>query len=75
MMKEIFGEVFADGQFRGTEKHNKLPKEVITVGDYYLWSVEEPEKIGLTHIPTGETGVFNTADLEPYIKGFFGLNF
>jgi hypothetical protein len=74
-MKEIFGEVFVDGQFRGVEKENTMPKELLKVGDYYIWSVEEPAKIGITYIPTGETGVFNTADFEPYIKGFFGLNF
>jgi hypothetical protein len=57
------------------EKIHPIPKELIKVGDYYLWTLEDPAKIGITYIPTGEGGVFSTADLEPYIKGFFGLNF
>jgi hypothetical protein len=52
----------------------KGPSEIV-VGDYAMWPVDDAEKIGITYIPTGEIGIFNKADLEPYIKGFFGLNF
>lgn len=72
----MFGEVFEDGQFRGhIAKAEQLPNDVIGVGDYVLWSLDGSEDIGIGCRTTGEMGIFKVADLEPYIKAFFGLNF
>jgi hypothetical protein len=37
--------------------------------------LDDPEEIGMGFRPTGEMGIFKTADFEPYLKAFFGLNF
>ncbi len=73
----MFGEVFEDGQFRGhMSKADTLPHppHVIVIGDYQMWSLGS-EEVGIGHLPTGEMGIFKTADFEPYLKAFFGLNF
>jgi len=71
----MVGEVFADGQFRGQYKIDGVPKHTMVIGDYLLWTLEDRDEIGIGHRNTGEMGIFKTADFEPYIKGFFGLNF
>ena len=70
----MFGEVFADGQFRGNYMTDDVPKNAMVIGDYLLWSLEGGE-FGMGYRPTGEMGIFKTADFEPYLKAFFGLNF
>jgi hypothetical protein len=71
----MFGEIFADGQFRGHMKLNDIPKDTLVIGDYLLWSLQDREEIGIGHRNTGEMGIFKVADFEPYLKAFFGLNF
>ena len=71
----MFGEVMADGQFRGQYKIDDVPNHAMVIGDYLLWPLDGGEEIGIGHRNTGEMGIFKTADFEPYIKGFFGLNF
>ena len=77
----MIGEVFEDGQFRGTaekiETVNNTDLQVaMHIGDYMVWvAPNEPDMIGISYIPSGETGVFKKADLEPHIAAFFGLNF
>jgi hypothetical protein len=71
----MFGEIFADGQFRGHMKLNDIPKDTLVIGDYLLWSLQDSEEIGIGHRNTGEMGIFKVADFEPYLKAFFGLNF
>ena len=70
----IFGEVFEDGQFRGSHKIEDIPNHAVVVGDYMLWEMGDGD-IGIGYRVTGEMGVFKVADFEPYIKAFFGLNF
>jgi hypothetical protein len=53
----------------------RVEEPALLIGDYATWPVDDAGKIGITYIPTGEIGIFNKTDLEPYIKGFFGLNF
>lgn len=71
----MFGEVFADGQFRGSYKIDDVPNHAMVIGDYLLWPLEGGEDIGIGYRPTGEMGIFKVADFEPYLKAFFGLNF
>ena len=71
----MFGEVFEDGQFRGHMARADVPSHTMVVGDYLLWPLEGNEEIGIGHRGTGEMGIFKTADFEPYLKAFFGLNF
>jgi hypothetical protein len=71
----MFGEVFADGQFRGSYKLEDVPRHAMVIGDYLLWVLDDPEEIGIGHRGTGEMGIFKVADFEPYLKAFFGLNF
>lgn len=77
----MHGEVFADGQFRGTAEkvelaHNTELRVAMHIGDYMLWVMPtEPDMIGLSYLPTGEMGVFKKKDLEPHLAAFFGLNF
>jgi hypothetical protein len=70
----MFGEVFADGQFRGHYKVDDVPNHAIVIGDYLLWKLDGDE-FGMGYRTTGEMGIFKVADFEPYLKGFFGLNF
>lgn len=70
----MFGEVFADGQFRGSYKIDDVPNHAMVIGDYLLWTLDG-EDIGIGFRPTGEMGIFKVADFEPYLKAFFGLNF
>jgi len=70
----MFGEVFEDGQFRGHYKLEDVPNHAMVIGDYLLWPLDG-EEIGMGFRPTGEMGIFKTADFEPYLKAFFGLNF
>jgi hypothetical protein len=70
----MFGEIFEDGQFRGHMSKADTPLHVIVIGDYQLWTLGEGE-VGIGFVPTGEMGIFKTADFEPYLKAFFGLNF
>jgi hypothetical protein len=70
----MFGEVFADGQFRGHYTVDDVPRHAMVIGDYLLWPLEGDE-FGMGYRPTGEMGIFKTADFEPYLKAFFGLNF
>jgi len=72
---KVFGEIFVDGQFRGHMELNDIPKNTLVIGDYLLWTLDNPEEMGIGHRNTGEMGVFKTADFEPYLKAFFGLNF
>ena len=69
------GEVFEDGQFRGHYKIDDVPRHAMVIGDYLLWPLDGGEEIGMGFRPTGEMGIFKTADFEPYLKAFFGLNF
>jgi len=71
----MFGEVFDDGQFRGHYKIDDVPRHAMVIGDYLLWPLDGGEEIGMGFRPTGEMGIFKTADFEPYLKAFFGLNF
>jgi hypothetical protein len=71
----MFGEVFEDGQFRGHYKVDDVPRHAMVIGDYLLWPLDGGEEIGMGFRPTGEMGIFKTADFEPYLKAFFGLNF
>ena len=71
----MFGEVFADGQFRGHYKVDDVPRHAMVIGDYLLWPLEGGEEIGMGFRPTGEMGIFKTADFEPHLRAFFGLNF
>lgn len=77
----MHGEVFADGQFRGSVQKIELPhntelRVAMHIGDYMLWVMPtEPDMIGLSYLPTGEMGVFKKKDLEPHLAAFFGLNF
>ena len=71
----MFGEVFEDGQFRGHYKVDDVPRHAMVIGDYLLWPLDGGEEIGMGYRPTGEMGIFKTADFEPYLKAFFGLNF
>jgi hypothetical protein len=70
----IFGEVFDDGQFRGSYKIKDIPPDAMIVGDYLIWNFKD-NCIGIQFEPTGETGIFKKVDFEPYLKAFFGLNF
>jgi hypothetical protein len=70
----MFGEVMADGQFRGHYKIDDVPNHAMVIGDYLLWKVDG-EEIGIGYRTTGEMGIFKIADFEPYMKAFFGLNF
>jgi hypothetical protein len=70
----MFGEVFADGQFRGHYKIDDVPRHAMVIGDYLLWPLDG-EEFGMGYRPTGEMGIFKVADFEPYLKAFFGLNF
>ena len=72
---QMFGEVFADGQFRGHYKIDDVPRHAMVIGDYLIWVLDDPEEFGMGYRPTGEMGIFKTADFEPYLKAFFGLNF
>jgi hypothetical protein len=47
----------------------------MVIGDYLLWPLDGGEEIGIGHRNTGEMGIFKSADFEPYLKAFFGLNF
>lgn len=75
------GEVFEDGQFRGsiTEvelAHNTEMRVSIHIGEYMLWVLpNDPELIGVSYLPTGEMGVFQKKDFEPHLAAFFGLHF
>ena len=71
----IFGEVLQDGQFRGVYKIDDVPRHAMVIGDYLLWPLDGGEEIGIGHRNTGEMGIFKSADFEPYLKAFFGLNF
>ena len=71
----VFGEVFEDGQFRGSHKVEDVPNHAVVIGDYMVWPLDGGESIGICYRVTGEMGVFKVADFEPYIKAFFGLNF
>jgi hypothetical protein len=44
------------------------------IGDYALWDID-PTRFGMSHLVTGEAGVFNKADFEAHVKAFFGMNF
>jgi hypothetical protein len=46
----------------------------MAIGDYLLWPLNGDE-FGMAYRFTGEMGIFKTADFEPYMKAFFGLNF
>lgn len=70
----MFGEVLPDGQFRGQYKIDDVPNHAMVIGDYLLWKLDKDE-IGIGYRNTGEMGIFKTADFEPYLKAFFGLNF
>ena len=70
----MFGEVFEDGQFRGSHEMPNVLNHAVTVGDYTVWEMGDGE-IGITYRATGEMGVFKVDDFEPYVKAFFGLNF
>jgi len=72
---KVFGEVFEDGQFRGSHKIEDIPNHAVVIGDYMMWSMDVGEEIGICYRVTGEMGVFKVADFEPYVKAFFGLNF
>ena len=71
----MFGEVLPDGQFRGTYKIDDVPRHAMVIGDYLLWPLDGGEEVAIGYRNTGEIGIFKTADFEPYIKAFFGLNF
>ncbi len=47
---------------------------VIHIGDYMLWHFDDI-RFGITHIITGESGVFEKDEFLPYVSSFFGLNF
>lgn len=71
----MHGEIFSDGQFRGQYKIDDVPRHAMVIGDYLLWPLDGGEEIGIGYRNTGEMGIFKTADFEPYLKAFFGLNF
>lgn len=71
----MFGEVLPDGQFRGQYKIDDVPNHAMVIGDYLLWTLDDKSEIGIGYRNTGEMGIFKTADFEPYLKAFFGLNF
>jgi hypothetical protein len=77
----MIGEVFEDGQFRGSAqkvelKHNTELRIAMHIGDYMLFVMPtDPDLIGVSYLPTGEMGVFKKKDLEPHLAAFFGLNF
>ena len=71
----MFGEVLQDGQFRGVYRIDDVPRHAMVIGDYLLWPLEGGEEVGIGFRPTGEMGIFKSADFEPYLKAFFGLNF
>ena len=71
----VFGEVFEDGQFRGsTPDPMAFTKGAITFKEYALWDVDA-DKVGITNLITGEAGVFDKADFEAHVSAFLGLNF
>jgi hypothetical protein len=70
----MIGEVFEDGQFRGHYKIDDIPSHAMAIGDYLLWPLDGDE-FGMVYRNTGEMGIFKTADFEPYMEAFFGLNF
>ncbi len=49
----IFGEVFEDGQFRGSHEMPNVLNHAVTVGDYTVWEMGDGE-IGITYRATGE---------------------
>ena len=53
---------------------DKAPASAMLVGDYALRDLDH-EKLNITYMPTGESGVFDKAEFEAHIKAFFGLNF
>lgn len=77
----MIGEVFEDGQFRGSAgkvelAHNTERRLGMHIGDYMLWDLPtEPDLLGIAYIPTGEMGIFKKKDIEPHLAAFFGLNF
>jgi hypothetical protein len=64
MSKEI-GEAVEDA---------KKKQAAIRIGEYMVWNFDE-RKFGITHIITGESGVFEKDEFLPYVSSFFGLNF
>lgn len=72
----VFGEVFADGQFRGVGEMTAGDKlrAMLNVGDYMIWDVD-PDSFGITLTTTGDMGVFKKKDFESHVAAFFGLNF
>lgn len=77
----MIGEVFEDGQFRGSAGKVELPHNTerrlgMHIGNYMLWDLPtEPDLLGVAYIPTGEMGIFKKKDIEPHLAAFFGLNF
>jgi hypothetical protein len=55
----MFGEVFADGQFRGSVEETAGDKlrAMLNVGDYMIWDVDG-DSFAITLTTTGEMGVF-----------------
>jgi len=72
----MFGEVFADGQFRGAVEETAGDKlrAMLNVGDYMIWDVDG-DSFAITLTTTGEMGVFKKKDFESHVAAFFGLNF
>jgi hypothetical protein len=72
----MFGEVFADGQFRGAVEETAGDKlrAMLNVGDYMIWDVDG-DSFCITLTTTGEMGVFKKKDFESHVAAFFGLNF
>lgn len=52
----------------------KPTSKAIFIGDYLVWDIDS-DTFGISHLVTGEAGVFKKADFEAYVKAFFGLNF
>ena len=72
---KIFGEVFDDGQMRGSYGVGPIPMgKGIVFGDYVVWDTGD-NQFGIGYRETGEMGIFNKADFEAHIEAFYGLNF
>jgi len=57
-----------------SEEIKEGSKHWIRIGDYHMWEFDK-YMFGLTHVETGEAGVFPKSEFLPYVEAFFGLNY
>lgn len=73
-MQKMFEDMFAAKEAADDLLRERDTKHAIIIGDYALYDIDAT-RFGLSHIVTGETGVFDKADFEAHVSAFFGMNF